>query len=122
MLVDLGVGMPINESLARYAGSLDALDAEFAEYAREQAEAMAPEADWAEPELPRRATQRHDRGLAEGSSEELRRRWRAWPSSSSPKEKWEAAKAPLEEMQKLYPADESGERIRTRCWRRCIAS
>ena len=29
---------------------------EFAEYAREQAEALAPKADWTEPELPRRAT------------------------------------------------------------------
>ena len=39
VLVDLGVGMPINESLARYAGSIEALDAEFAQYARRRAEA-----------------------------------------------------------------------------------
>src|SRR4029453_7919241 len=56
VLVDLGAGMPINESLARYAGSLESLDAPFANYARGQAKALAPEADWSEPELPRRAT------------------------------------------------------------------
>lgn len=56
VLVDLSVGMPINESLGRYAGSIGALDKEFADYARKHAEAMAPKADWTEPELPRRAT------------------------------------------------------------------
>src|SRR4029450_13703748 len=55
VLVDLGVGMPLNESLARYAGSLEALDADFARFARHRAETMAPDADWSEPELPRRA-------------------------------------------------------------------
>lgn len=55
VLTDLGVGMPINESLGRYAGSVEELDAEFAKYARMQAEAMAPKADWSKPELPRRA-------------------------------------------------------------------
>jgi len=56
VLVDLGAGMPINESLARYGGSLDALDADFAEYARQKAKGLAPDADWSEPELPRRAS------------------------------------------------------------------
>ncbi|WP_254507990.1 tetratricopeptide repeat protein [Anatilimnocola floriformis] len=56
VLVDLSVGMPINESLNRYTGSLATFDAEFAKYAREYANAMAPKADWATPELPRRAT------------------------------------------------------------------
>ena len=55
ILVDLGAGMELNDSLARYAGSLEALDTEFAQYARKRAEAMAPKADWSEPELPRRA-------------------------------------------------------------------
>ncbi|MBW8885522.1 MAG: hypothetical protein JF612_12280, partial [Planctomycetia bacterium] len=45
VLVDLGAGLPINESLARYAGSLDALDADFAKYARQQAQEFAPDAD-----------------------------------------------------------------------------
>jgi hypothetical protein len=33
VLVDLGVGMPINDSLGRYTGSIEALDKDFAEYA-----------------------------------------------------------------------------------------
>ena len=46
VLVDLGVGMPIEESLARYTGSPENLDREFAEYARRLAEQLAPEAEW----------------------------------------------------------------------------
>ena len=74
--------MPVNESLARYGGLARCLDADFAEYARKQAKALGPDADWSEPELPRRARQQRDRGVAGGSSEELLRRWRDWLGSS----------------------------------------
>ncbi len=106
VLVDLGAGLPINESLARYAGSLEALDADFAKYARQQAQDFAPDADWSEPELPRRATSSqisdwlkdHPKNYA-GLSRLARQLMNEG--------KWEAAKAPLEEMRTLYPGDES---------------
>jgi tetratricopeptide (TPR) repeat protein len=106
VLVDLGVGMPINESLARYAGSLEKLDADFADYARKQAQALAPEADWSQPELPRRATSTmigawlndHPRNYAA-----LARFARQLMNEG----KWDEAKSPLEEMRKLYPQDET---------------
>jgi tetratricopeptide (TPR) repeat protein len=98
--------MPINESLGRYTGSIDALDKEFAAYARKQAEAMAPQADWTEPELPRRATAEliatwlkdHPNNyaallrLAQQQMKEL---------------KWEAAQQTAEKLRQLYPDDES---------------
>ena len=40
ILTDLGVGMPINEALERYTGSLEALDQEFEKYALQRAEAI----------------------------------------------------------------------------------
>jgi tetratricopeptide (TPR) repeat protein len=106
VLVDLGAGLSVNESLARYAGSLDILDADFAEYARSQAKSLAPEADWTEPELPRRATSAqiatwlkdHPKNYAG-----LGRLSRQLMNEG----KWEAAKTPLEEMRKLYPDDET---------------
>lgn len=49
ILVDLGVGMPINESLQRYVGSLAALDHEFAQYARKRANSLAPTLNWERP-------------------------------------------------------------------------
>jgi tetratricopeptide (TPR) repeat protein len=106
ILVDLGAGMPINEALARSAGSLEALDTEFAKYARHRAEAMAPAAEWSEPELPRRANSdlisawlkdhpNNYAGLAKLASQLIS------------EQKWEAAKITLEKMRQLYPADES---------------
>ena len=49
ILVDLGAGMPINESLNRYTGSLDALDSEFADYARKLAKEYGKDAEWDQP-------------------------------------------------------------------------
>jgi len=46
VLTDLGVGMPINESLERYVGSIEKLDNDFEAYAKEYAKKVAPEMDW----------------------------------------------------------------------------
>ena len=46
VLTDLGVGMPINESLQRYAGSLNEMDEAFVEYARKYVGKIAPDVDW----------------------------------------------------------------------------
>jgi tetratricopeptide (TPR) repeat protein len=108
VLIDLGAGLPINDSLARYTGSLDGLDADFAEYARKKARALAEGADWSQPELPRRSTsdtiaawlKEHPHNYAG-----LARLARQLMNEG----KWEAAKAPLEEMRRLYPEDETAE-------------
>ncbi len=106
VLVDLSVGMPINESLVRYAGSTAALDAEFAQFARERAQALAPEADFSTPELPRRA-----------SAEQLEAYLREHPTNYAAlsrlaqqfisEQKWDAAKVPLAKLRELYPRDAS---------------
>ena len=46
ILVDLGVGMPINEALTRHVSSLEKLDEDFAEYAHKFVAKVAPEIDW----------------------------------------------------------------------------
>jgi cytochrome c-type biogenesis protein CcmH/NrfG len=51
VLTDLGAGLTVNEALARHAGAVEALDKEFAEYARKKANEMAPKADWSKPEI-----------------------------------------------------------------------
>jgi tetratricopeptide (TPR) repeat protein len=102
VLVDLGVGMPINESLGRYTGSLKQLDDDFAKFAREKANTLAPKADWTEPELPRRATPEaiatwlkdHPSNYAA-----LARLAQALITA----EKWAEAKVPLAKMRELYP-------------------
>ena len=51
ILVDLGAGIEINESLQRYAGSLAELDQKFKTYATELAESYAAELDFSETDL-----------------------------------------------------------------------
>ncbi|MGB7325673.1 MAG: tetratricopeptide repeat protein [Rubripirellula sp.] len=48
-LDDLADGLSINDALARNVGSVEKLDAQFAEYARKVANQFAPDASWDEP-------------------------------------------------------------------------
>jgi tetratricopeptide (TPR) repeat protein len=102
VLVDLGAGLPINESLGRYAGSIEALDSEFATFAREKAKTLAPEADWSAPEIPRRA----DLALINDWVKDHPNNYPGLVRQAQQliaEKKWEAAKEPLGKMRKLYP-------------------
>ncbi len=108
ILVDLGAGMPINDSLSRYAGSLEALDKEFAEFARKRANEMAPKADWSQPELPPTA------GIDELAAfvKEHPHNYRALARLAKQflaEKQWTAAKAPLLTLLELYPQDASAD-------------
>ncbi len=107
VLVDLSVGMPINESLARYTGSLAALDAEFAKYAREQANALAPKADWAKPELPRRATAEVISAWLKDHPTNYAALQQLAQAQLTAKD-LSGAKATLTKMSELFPQDASG--------------
>lgn len=104
VLIDLGNGITINEALARHTGSLEELNQSFVKYARQQADSMAPDADWSEPELPRRIDpaqalawlKEHPKNYT-GLQKLVRQLIVA--------KQWEAAKAPLSTMQQLYPKD-----------------
>ena len=52
ILTDLGDGMGTNDALARNVGSLAKLDSQFADYARDRAEAFGPELDWSRDGYP----------------------------------------------------------------------
>jgi tetratricopeptide (TPR) repeat protein len=107
VLVDLSAGMPINESLNRYTGSLAALDTEFAKYARDYANAMAPKADWATPELPRRATTEVITAYLKDHPTNYVALQRLASAQFAAKD-WPAAKTTLAKMIELFPADGSG--------------
>lgn len=106
VLDDLSVGMPINESLGRHVGSIEELDAEFTKFARARANAMAPEADWSEPELPRRA----DAATVAAYVKEHPKNYAALQrlaAQSITEKKWADAKQTLETMRGLFPGDAS---------------
>ncbi|MBA3313199.1 MAG: peptidase MA family metallohydrolase [Planctomycetota bacterium] len=59
LLDDLAEGIPLNDSLAvRTASSIENLDDAFANFARERAAGVAPDATWEQPDLPARADAR----------------------------------------------------------------
>ncbi len=110
VLVDLGKGINVNDALARQAGALEDLDAAFAEYAHQQAEEMASEADWTEPAL---RAQADAATIADWLTEH--------PNNYSglkrlavqliADEKWAAAREPLERMQEMYPRDAAADGV-----------
>ncbi len=51
VLSDLAAGVPINDALDRRCDSLSNLEAAFDTFARQKAEALAPEVDWTKPNL-----------------------------------------------------------------------
>lgn len=104
ILADLGKGMTINDALARHTTSLDELDAAFAKYARQKAEALAPQADWSEPELPRRADSKTIAAWLKDHPHNYQALLRL-ATQLIAEEQWTAALEPLATMQKLYPQD-----------------
>ncbi|MCE3016687.1 MAG: hypothetical protein LW870_12575, partial [Pirellula sp.] len=67
MLDDLSLGLPAADALKRSPGSLEALDNEFAAFAKERAEGMAPKADWSKPPMPEKAKEAIGLGIGLGS-------------------------------------------------------
>jgi tetratricopeptide (TPR) repeat protein len=106
ILVDLGVGMPISEALERHVGSLDVLDKKFEEFATARANDLAPDVDWAEPDLPRTA---RAEVLVEWLKEHPKNftGLQLYAMRLMSAEKWQEAKEPLKKLLDLYP-DYSG--------------
>src|SRR5690606_13115800 len=106
VLADLAEGLPINEALPRHTVDMPALEAGFEEFARGKAEALAPGADWSEPDIAGL--------LADDESEALLRQWVAeHPDNIRGKmvfallliehERWEEAAQVLRHVIDLHP-------------------
>ncbi len=103
VLDDLGEGITINEALPRRTKmTLDQMDKEFGEFARQKARKVAPDLTWEEIDLP-----------AEASSVEittwLEKHPRSFPGQLRlatrliTEERWDKAREALETLRKLYP-------------------
>lgn len=110
--MDLGNGITINEALDRHVGSLDELNRTFMDYARATAEAMAPAADWSDPELPARAdAEKVAAWLQDHPTNYAALRRLARQLVAGRKKRWVAAKKPLKSMLQLYPNDEADDSL-----------
>jgi tetratricopeptide (TPR) repeat protein len=104
ILHDLGAGLPINTALSRHTEDLEQLEADFERFARNRAELLAPEVDWAQPDLDELL---HDDGDALA-------RWvaehplnvaglSAYAAQLVEERRWQDARSALETLLKLYP-------------------
>jgi tetratricopeptide (TPR) repeat protein len=100
ILHDLGEGTGINEAIRQHCAPLDEIEKAFAEFARERAQALAPELDWKKPE----PEEMRDPDLAWVLAHGKNYYWLMHQASDLlEQEKWEEAKKPLEESLRYYP-------------------
>lgn len=110
ILSDLREGVEINTALEKHTSPLDTLEKEFAAYAKEQAEGLAPKLDWTRPEpellLPAGAEK-----LAEWEKDHPDNYWllRHKAQRLIEQQKWEEAKAPLQRLVELFPRQKGGD-------------
>lgn len=100
VLSDLGDGLTINDALVRSVGSLAKLDSQFADYAREQAEAFGPELDWSKEDLPEKASSEQ---IEEWAKENPDNYWALWGLAQAhlAANQYEKARRPLERLREL---------------------
>lgn len=112
VLTDLGAGMPINESLGRYAGSIDALDQEFTAYARQFAGRLGPDVDWSlapfdpDADITEVAAWVKDHPKNYDGLKQL-------ATLRISEEQWSEAVEPLEKLRQLLPEDRSFDNAHT---------
>jgi len=108
VLEDLGDGDAINDSLsARSNVAIDRLDADFAEFARAKARAVAPEATFEDPGLPPGADSQAIAAWLETHPRNFPG-LRLLASKLVSEEKWAEARTAIERLRAAYP-DDSGE-------------
>ena len=104
LLVDLGMGVPIEEAFARRYGDTAALDDSFASYVKKLTEEFSPTADFDSEGLPRRAVVAELKAvLAEKPNSYAAQLMLVTQLVSD--ENWTEAKVAVERLLALYPDD-----------------
>lgn len=102
-LDDLGAGLPVNEALERRTGApLSKLDRDFAEFARDRAKSIAPDATWEKPEVPDNADSAAIRTWLEKHPKSFLGQQRLCVRLIR-EEKWAEAEKALQALKALYP-------------------
>ncbi len=102
ILRDLGNGVEINAAIARHTAPLVKIEKDFAAFARERAQQLAPELDWEKPK-PAELAKVDPQWLASHPKNFYALTRQAQKLLSE--KKWQEAKAPLEKLLKFYPSN-----------------
>jgi tetratricopeptide (TPR) repeat protein len=104
LLVDLGMGIPIDVAFADRYGDTDALDQDFQRFVHDLAESFLPEVDFGREGLPPRASPADlEQWLVDHPQSYVARRQIVENLMSQ--QKWSEALDAAHELQKLYPQD-----------------
>ena len=105
VLADAAVGMPVNDSLQRYTGSLAEFEQAFSNFARERALSLAPELEFERPELKPGQAMTPD--LLSEFDERDNNYWilHANADRMLRSEQFEEARATLETLHEQFPSD-----------------
>jgi tetratricopeptide (TPR) repeat protein len=102
ILDELSTGMLINDAIARHAAPLDAIDEDFALFARELAESYAPEADFDRDDLPRDADSDAWKMWLDEHPNNFWG-WQQYAMALIRESQWDAAQKPIARMMELVP-------------------
>jgi tetratricopeptide (TPR) repeat protein len=103
VLDDLGAGQTINETLPRRTKTtLEQLDTNFAKFARERAQRVAPGLTWEEPDLPNEAGSEALAAWLDKHPTSFGG-WRRLGAQLVAEGKWQRALEVLEKLKELYP-------------------
>jgi len=104
ILADLASGAQINSAIARHAAPLENLEKEFEAFARERAEQLAPDVDWAKPETGQ-LEPADPNTLEQWLTEHPNSFWALTVQANNlmAGQKWQEAKNPLKKLIRLYP-------------------
>jgi tetratricopeptide (TPR) repeat protein len=103
LLADLGRGIAINAALATHFAPMEKLDADFAAHAQALAKNVGPKLDWTKPDRRQMASE----GAVEKFIAENPNNFDALLAQADrllEAGEWQAAKAPLQKLIELYPA------------------
>jgi len=112
ILAELRMGMEINVALPKHTVELATLEKEFAEYAREQARALAPKMDWTRP-APELLLPDAVAALAAWGQLHPDNYWvlRQRAQQAMERQQWTEAKEPLQRLVELYPRQKGSDSI-----------
>ena len=119
ILSDLGQGIEINQALEKHTVAITKLDEEFAAFARDRAEKLAPGLDFEKPEFAKHEKENagHKRGSKPSAAPASAEAWDAWAKDRPTNfwaiemraqelveaKKWQEAKPILQRLVELYP-------------------
>jgi tetratricopeptide (TPR) repeat protein len=107
ILGDLGQGIEINKAIAAHTAPMEKIETEFAAFAKERAEKLAPELEWEKPSFEDDLKKGDPAAISEWVARNPKNYYALSQQARQliKEKKWDEAKAPLKKLIELYPGN-----------------